>query len=1056
MLWRPFVDDPAVNDRVDRNLYKSVLGNRVVFEEIHRDLELRFRSAWTGCERLGFVRTASLENLGPAAVDVALLDGLRNVLPYGVPLALLQQSSSLVDAYKRVDCDAETRLAVFSLTAKIVDRAEAAEVLRANTVWAHGLDDFETCLSLEAIAAFERGEDPPGERVLTGARGNYLVVAETDLDPDASVRWHLVADVGRSHVDIAALRARLLQGGDLDPEIEGHLRKAGEKLRGIVAGADGLQLSGHPEATAHHFANVLFNTMRGGVFANGYAVPVADLVDFVTVRNRRVAERRGDFLAGLPAEIAAAELRGRADETGDADLRRLVLEYLPIFFGRRHGDPSRPWNRFAVRVRNSDGTRALRYEGNWRDIFQNWEALAVSFPRFLPHLVAKFVNASTVDGFNPYRITRDGVDWEIVDPEDPWSYIGYWGDHQIVYLLKLLEGLSRTSPGTLEGLLPVEIFSYADVPYRLKPYESVLRDPRDTILYDQDRAARIEMRERELGTDGRLVPAPDGSVLHVSLLEKLLVPALAKLSSLVPDGGVWMNTQRPEWNDANNALVGDGLSMVTLGYLRRYLVFLECLVADSGLAETRISTEVVTWMRSLHATLTANRELFEGPAVGDRDRMRVLDALAGAFSDYRAEVYERGLSGPTAIATSEIRELCRAARPALDHALRVNRREDGLYHSYNLLRVAPDRREATVLPLDEMLEGQVSALSSGLVDPEEAIGLVSRLFGSRLYREDQRSFLLYPEKTLPGFLEKNVVPDERVESIPLLRDLLAAGDPSVLQRDALGVCRFPGDLAHARDLSDALERLATDERWAGRVAEDGPRVLEVFEEVFRHRSFTGRSGRMYGYEGLGCIYWHMVAKLLLAVQEIVTRAAEDGAPPRVVGALARHYHRIRAGLGFEKSPAVYGAFPTDPYSHTPRHAGAKQPGMTGQVKEEILTRFGELGVRVEKGIVRFRPLLLRAREFRTEGGSYGHLDLDGRTRPIEVPAGALAFSFCQVPVIYHRTADEPWIRIGSAGGTSPDRPGDVLGEEESSSLLDRDGWITRIDVGVRETDAGRA
>ena len=39
--------------------------------------------------------------------------------------------------------------------------------------------------------------------------------------------------------------------------------------------------------------------------------------------------------------------------------------------------------------------------------------------------------------------------------------------------------------------------------------------------------------------------------------------------------------------------------------------------------------------------------------------------------------------------------------------------------------------------------------------------------------------------------------------------------------------------------------------------------------------------------------------------------------------------------------------------------GAKQPGMTGQVKEEILTRFGELGVRVEEGAIVFEPALLR-------------------------------------------------------------------------------------------------
>ena len=44
-------------------------------------------------------------------------------------------------------------------------------------------------------------------------------------------------------------------------------------------------------------------------------------------------------------------------------------------------------------------------------------------------------------------------------------------------------------------------------------------------------------------------------------------------------------------------------------------------------------------------------------------------------------------------------------------------------------------------------------------------------------------------------------------------------------------------------------------------------LLTIFEEVFNHKAFTGRSGTFFGYEGLGSIYWHMVSKLLLAVQE---------------------------------------------------------------------------------------------------------------------------------------------------------------------------------------------
>ena len=66
--------------------------------------------------------------------------------------------------------------------------------------------------------------------------------------------------------------------------------------------------------------------------------------------------------------------------------------------------------------------------------------------------------------------------------------------------------------------------------------------------------------------------------------------------------------------------------------------------------------------------------------------------------------------------------------------------------------------------------------------------------------------------------------------------------------------------------------------------------------------------------------------------------------------LLEHYYEINEGIGVHKSPALYGAFPTDPYSHTPAGKGAQQPGMTGQVKEDILSRFGELGVFVTKWI----------------------------------------------------------------------------------------------------------
>jgi hypothetical protein len=80
----------------------------------------------------------------------------------------------------------------------------------------------------------------------------------------------------------------------------------------------------------------------------------------------------------------------------------------------------------------------------------------------------------------------------------------------------------------------------------------------------------------------------------------------------------------------------------------------------------------------------------------------------------------------------------------------------------------------------------------------------------------------------------------------------------------------------------------------------------------------------------------MVSKLQLAVQEVCLQAIEKEESAEVIGKLLEHYYEINAGVGVHKSPSLYGAFPTDPYSHTPANRGAQQPGMTGQVKEDIL------------------------------------------------------------------------------------------------------------------------
>ncbi len=1041
--WEPFNREHDGRYTSSRNLYKSLLGEKLCFEEINHDLQLVFRYTWVTCDRYGFSRQCELVNVGDQDLQADLVDGLQNILPAGTPRFTQTNSSNLVDAYKWTELDAETGLALFTLYSGVSDRAEPCESLKANVVFSLGLDDPTVLISNEQLADFRGGAAPEQELHKRGLRGAYFVTQTLDLPPQAAQRWQLVANIEQSQGQVVELQQQLRKPAAVAEAIAASVRQGSDRLARIVANSDGFQTTAEENVSVHHYANVLFNVLRGGYFYDHYMLSAHDFARTIRQFNRAAYRRNKEMFEGLPARLDFAQLSSIIEKQSDPQLERLCSEYLPITFGRRHGDPSRPWNQFAIKLKGEFGDPLLSYEGNWRDIFQNWEALAFSFPEFIENIIAKFVNASTADGYNPYRITKEGIDWEVEEPDNPWSYIGYWGDHQIIYLLKLLELSRQFHPERLGRLLDRPIYCYANVPYRIRPFEALLANNKNTVDFDEPLAQRIEQRVANMGADGKLVLDVNDEVYQVNLLEKLLVPLLAKLGNLVVDGGIWLNTQRPEWNDANNALVGQGLSMVTLYYMRRYVTFLQHLLADRS-ESIEISGEVQTWLTETADALRDVRPLLGRGPLSEEQRYAALVELGQAAGRHRDALYARGfVAEKTPVQPGTVTALLDDALAAIDHSIGTNLRDDGLYHAYNLLDLEGDALAVDRLYL--MLEGQVAALSAGAIASDQAAALVESLFASNIYRPDQHSFMLYPDRELPGFLDKNRVGADRLETIPLLQKMLAAGDERIVARDPGGQHRFNADFANVSDVEAQLDSLA--ESYGDDVEAARAPLKELFEDVFNHQAFTGRSGTMFGFEGLGCIYWHMVSKLLLAVQENAFLALERDADEAAFRRLGELYYRVRAGIGFNKTPEEYGAFPTDPYSHTPRHNGARQPGMTGQVKEEVLTRFGELGVRVDEGVAHFRPNLLRRQEFVAEARTFCFLDVDGNWQDLTVPANGLAFTWCQVPVIYRLDDDaEPALAINYENGTEQKLAELSLPAAESSALFGRSGRIRRLTV----------
>lgn len=1050
-IWEPFSDRFSHNlFNTSRNLYKNSYGNKVIFEEVNHDLNLTYRYQWNSSNRYGFVRKSELINNSNNSYEIVVLDGIQNILPCGVTSDLQNAASNLVDAYKRSELDPNSGLGIFELSAIIVDKAEPSEALKCNVVYSLGFKKPTHLLSSLQLSNFRNKLKIIPETDIKGEKGAYFLHFTIFLDKGTTNDWMIVANLNQDYSDVAQISRNIQLEANLKNLINEDIELGTINLIALNASSDALQLTNDNLRDTRHFANTLFNIMRGGIFDYNYQIEKQDFENYIIKANLELQQKLQKKIGQLPVLFSLNDLKEFAVKQNNADFERLCLEYLPLKFSRRHGDPSRPWNKFSINTHSdADGSKILDYEGNWRDIFQNWEALAHSFPNFIESMIHKFLNATTFDGYNPYRITKDGFDWETIEEDNPWSYIGYWGDHQVIYLLKFLEFIENHQPNKLENYFDKDIFVYAHVPYVIKSYQDILKNPKDTIAFDHQSDIKIRAERLKIGADGALLKDAKSEIYKVNFIEKMLATVLAKMSNFIPEGGIWLNTQRPEWNDANNALVGNGVSMVTTYYLRRFLAFFKQILENSSHDTIKISNEMVEFYHTIRENLIKFEPLLSAKLTNN-DRKSFLDAVGHSAAEYRNQIYNNGFWGKKRThSMSGLKTFVDVSLKFIDHAIDANKRADNLYHAYNLMTV-DNENEISVSYLSEMLEGQVAVLSAGYLSSKSALEVLDGLKNSKLFRQDQYSYILYPNKELPKFLEKNIIPNEVVAKSELLTALVTSNNTQIIKKDCNENYHFNGNFKNAADLEIALQSLSKTS-FAKQVEDEKKAILQAFETIFNHKCFTGRSGTFYGYEGLGSIYWHMVSKLLLAVQECCLKAVEEKESAEIIGRLLEHYYEINEGIGVHKSPELYGAFPTDPYSHTPAGKGAQQPGMTGQVKEDILSRFGELGVFVKDGKLFFHPCLLRKNEFLTESKTFNYVDVNSKSKSIDLKPNSMCFTYCQIPIIY-TISNQKSIEVLFNDAKLIKFESLTIDNETSKLIFERTGEINQIIVSILESE----
>jgi hypothetical protein len=239
-IWEPFKSIFSHAYKTRRNIYKNLQGNKVLFEEINFDLELTFRYQWNTSNLYGFVKKAELINNSDKTKKVSVLDGIQNILPFGLSSDLQRMASNLGDAYKRTEMVSSTGMGIYSLSAMIVDKAEPSEALKANIVWSLGLEKSKYLLSSLQVNEFRKGFEVEPEYDIKGEKGAYFINSDFNLEGNKNKCWKIIANVNQTQANIVSLSEDILKNNKLEKTLEEDIELGTSRLKMLVASADGL------------------------------------------------------------------------------------------------------------------------------------------------------------------------------------------------------------------------------------------------------------------------------------------------------------------------------------------------------------------------------------------------------------------------------------------------------------------------------------------------------------------------------------------------------------------------------------------------------------------------------------------------------------------------------------------------------------------------------------------------------------------------------------------------------------------------------------------------
>ena len=796
LLYEPFQITPAAG--VEQCLI--VRPEEIEIEEFNPALGLRIRVVYFTLpnENLpALVRCVTLENLSSQSIRATVLDGLPQIVPFGLEEKLLKLMSRTMEAFAEIR-HVEEALPFYKLKVEPSDKPEMQ--------WIEG-----------GFFAFtlQQGQTVP-------------IIADPDLvfGSDTSMQTPLT----------------FMQQESLDPS-----QARRETMTGS-AFAD-LTLSLHPGGSAAW--DSYFGQSADWEFVHAFRSRVAGNVHYAAhkrLENSHLVTQLTDKFALLagPEQLDPYTRQSFLDNTLRGG-QPVVIDGphgARVFhtFTRKHGDMERDYNFFELAP-----TYWSQGNGNFRDVNQNRRSENFIFPGVDTSNIETFFNLIQLDGNNPLVIQSEKFclttkslkvlmqAWPVGNTP-AWQALlsqvfspgqlmeallescgsqeaalprfdqilgladkiqgaqhgeGYWVDHWI-YNLDLLESYAALYPDRLRSLLFERAeFTYFDNDHTVQPRAKkyVLRQDGSVrqlhaVIRDHEKSAVIAARK--VAPNAMRSSQGQSHIYRTTLLAKIVNLMAVKASMLDPFGtGLEMESDRPGWCDALNGLPGLlGSSTHEAFALKRWVLFVRDAVrCNLGMDESiSLPTEVAEFVRSVSQLLAA---------VDESNFFPTWEQLADRREAFRAQI-RLGIVGTEAALTgAELWQFLSGTELALQRGLAKAVNAQGLAISYYIQEVcaydilpqedlpAPLNEDEPVAvhvrvlkfqqkPVSAFLEGSVHALRA-IDSPEKAKALYQSVRSSSLFDKklgmfrvntplDSESFEIGRSKIFsPGWLENESI-----------------------------------------------------------------------------------------------------------------------------------------------------------------------------------------------------------------------------------------------------------------------------------------------------------